>query len=254
MWTLIKACAAAELIVTPRVDTLKDHQNIQKETEIQMNVTKNIHAFLWMDPMTNNANTYFIDAEKKILVDPGHYHAFGHVRDDLSRLSLSPEDIDLVIITHAHPDHMEAIRIFLPFSTLIAFSQIELEFIRRVAPHYGAEMGLSDFDPQILLQEGELNADGTLINVLHTPGHSPGSICLYLPDTKVLISGDVIFNQGIGRTDLPGGSGEELKQSIKRLSLLDAEYLLPGHGDIVSGRDYVRANFDTIERLWFPYL
>ena len=62
------------------------------------------------------------------------------------------------------------------------------------------------------------------------------------------------FNQGIGRTDLPGGDGQELKKSIKRISLLDVEYLLSGHGDILSGREKVKANFRDIEEMWFPYL
>ena len=71
---------------------------------------------------------------------------------------------------------------------------------------------------------------------------------------KVLFTGDVAFNQGIGRTDLPGGAGQELKESIKRISLLDVEYLLSGHGDILSGREKVKANFGDIEEMWFPYL
>jgi hydroxyacylglutathione hydrolase len=90
--------------------------------------------------------------------------------------------------------------------------------------------------------------------VIQTPGHSPGSICLYWPDKKILFTGDVVFNQGIGRTDLPGGNGKELKESIKKISRLDAEYLLPGHGDIVSGREAVKTNFANIERDWFHYL
>jgi glyoxylase-like metal-dependent hydrolase (beta-lactamase superfamily II) len=90
--------------------------------------------------------------------------------------------------------------------------------------------------------------------VIQTPGHSPGSICLYWSDRKVLFTGDVVFDQGIGRTDLPGGNGRALKESIKSISRLDVEYLLPGHGEIVSGREAVKANFTDIERMWFPYL
>ena len=92
------------------------------------------------------------------------------------------------------------------------------------------------------------------VTVLHTPGHSPGSICLYQPDKKVLFTGDVVFNQGIGRTDLPGGSGPELKESIKRISHLDVSLLLTGHGDVVPGRDAVAENFKMIEESWFSYL
>lgn len=72
-----------------------------------MKIFDHLDAFLWHSPTANNCNAYLISDDKKILVDPGHYHLLAHVRDNLSRLSLSPEDIDVVIITHGHPDHME---------------------------------------------------------------------------------------------------------------------------------------------------
>ena len=92
------------------------------------------------------------------------------------------------------------------------------------------------------------------LQIHHTPGHSPGSICLYWPEKKMLFSGDLIFKEGLGRTDLPGGNGEELKASIKRLSDLDIEYILPGHGGIISGVKEVRRNFQEIENYWFAYV
>ena len=219
-----------------------------------MKILDNLHSFLWLSPSENNCNAYLIGADKKILVDPGHFHLFSHVRDGLSGLSLSPQDIDVVIITHGHPDHMEAVKVFANTSTLIALSPLEMDFIKIVAPHYGEALGISDFEPDFLLQEGNLNVGEMEFQVIHTPGHSPGSICLYWSKKRVLFTGDVVFNQGIGRTDLPGGDGKELKQSINRISLLDVEYLLSGHGDILSGREKVKANFENIERMWFPYL
>jgi hydroxyacylglutathione hydrolase len=83
-----------------------------------MKIAENLHFFPWNNPSTNNCNTYFIDGKKKILVDPGHYHLFDHVRDQLSQLSLTPEDMDMVIITHGHPDHMEGVKIFERISRL----------------------------------------------------------------------------------------------------------------------------------------
>jgi hydroxyacylglutathione hydrolase len=219
-----------------------------------MNITDDLHAFLWLDPSTNNANTYFIKGKKRILIDPGHFSAFGHVRDHLTRLSLSPEDLDLVIITHGHPDHMEAVRVFTGSSTLIALHASEMAYMKGLAPNYAAAMGLTDFQPQLLLKEGDLMVDDMAFQVIHAPGHSPGSLCLYWPETKALFSGDVVFNQGIGRVDLPGGDGEALKQSIQKLSQLEVAYLLPGHGDVVSGRERVKANFDSIQNLWFGYV
>jgi len=149
---------------------------------------------------------------------------------------------------------MEGVKIFADTSSMIAIHAAEMDFIKQVAPHYGEALGGSDFEPDILLKEGDLKIGDLNLRVIQTPGHSPGSICLYWPDKKVLLTGDVVFNEGIGRTDLPGGNGEELKESIKEISLLDAEYLLPGHGDIVLGSEAVRTNFTNIERDWFPYL
>ncbi len=219
-----------------------------------MKIIDELHAFIWASATANNCNSFFINHDKKILIDPGHRHLFGHVTDELAELSLTPDQIDVVIITHGHPDHIEGLSDFVGTSTLIAISEAEMAFIKKTAPHYGEALGVSNFEPDILLQEGDLEIGDLHFEVIHAPGHSPGSVCLYWPENKVLITGDVVFNQGIGRTDLPGGSGEQLKDSIRRLSKLDVEYLLPGHGDIVRGRDAVKGNFEGIESYWFAYL
>ena len=105
-----------------------------------------------------------------------------------------------------------------------------------------------------LLQEGDLRVGNVNFQVTHTPGHSPGSMCLYWTETKALLTGDVVFNQGIGRTDLPGGDGEKLKESINMISRLDVDYLFTGHGDIVAGPERVQSNFEEIKRVWFAYI
>ncbi len=156
-----------------------------------MKISENLYAFVWTNPTANNCNAYFVDGKKKILVDPGHHHLFGHVEDELSALSLSPQDIDIVIITHGHPDHMEGIKIFADTSTLIAIHASEMDFIRETAPQYGEALGISNFEPDILLQEGDLKIGDLTFQVIHTPGHSPGSICLYWTEKKALFTGDV---------------------------------------------------------------
>ena len=219
-----------------------------------MKISEDLYEFLWLNPTANNCNAYFINGKKRVLIDPGHYQFFGHVKEHLSRLSLSPEDIDVVLVTHGHPDHIEGVKTFVDTSTLIAISREEMRFIKAVAPHYGEVLGVPNFEPDILLQEGDLKIGDLTFQVIHTPGHSPGSICVYWPEKKVLFTGDVVFNQGVGRTDVPGGNGEELKESIRRISRLEVDHLLPGHGDVISGRDLVKANFSEIERVWFAYL
>jgi glyoxylase-like metal-dependent hydrolase (beta-lactamase superfamily II) len=219
-----------------------------------MKISEDLYEFLWLNPTANNCNAYFINGKKRILIDPGHYQLFGHVKEHLSRLSLSPEDIDIVLVTHGHPDHIEGVRTFADTSTLIAISSTEMRFIKAVAPHYGEVLGVPNFEPDILLQEGDLKIGDLTFQVIHTPGHSPGSLCVYWPEKKVLFTGDVVFNQGVGRIDVPGGNGKELKESIRKISRLEVDHLLPGHGDVISGRDDVKANFAEIERVWFAYL
>jgi glyoxylase-like metal-dependent hydrolase (beta-lactamase superfamily II) len=110
------------------------------------------------------------------------------------------------------------------------------------------------FAPDLFLDEGGLKIGDIELNVVHTPGHSPGSITLHWPAAEALFTGDVIFNNGLGRTDLPGGNGGQIKQSIRKLSSIDARWLLSGHGDVVSGTEAVRANFEQVEETWFPYI
>jgi glyoxylase-like metal-dependent hydrolase (beta-lactamase superfamily II) len=219
-----------------------------------MKVLDNLVAFVWRNMMENNCNTYLILGGQKILVDPGHQHLFGHVKEGLLDLHLSLDQIDLAVITHGHPDHFEAVQA-LDESTLVAMSKVETQFLAELAKRYPAAEELKTFQPDLFLQEGDLKIDEETFQVIPTPGHSPGSISLYWPKEKALFTGDVVFGGGgIGRTDLPGGDGKELKESLERLMDLHVEYVLPGHGDIVMGEEAVRANFQRIESQWLGYL
>ncbi len=213
-----------------------------------MRVFDGLHAFIWQDYSDNNCNTYYIESDRKILIDPGHLHLFAAVERELKKLGVPPEPLDVVLATHGHPDHLEAsVKFGKP--ALFAMNREEHAFIREMAAGYFT-VPEADF----FIGAGDLNIGKVDFEVFVTPGHSPGSICLYWKDRKALFTGDVVFKQGIGRTDLPGGNSRDLKRSIVRLSELDVEYLLTGHGDIVTGRDKVRENFAMIQDYWFNYL
>jgi len=218
-----------------------------------MELTANLHAFLWTSPSVNNCNTYLLRSpEKNILIDPGHAAYFDHVELGLRSLKLDVEDIDLVVCTHAHPDHIEAVRLIHKPPAQFTLHEAEWKLIEDMAPHLGVDPG--PFMPDFFLGEGELKIGDMSLDVFHTPGHSPGGVTLYWPKEKALITGDLIFRGGLGRTDLPGGSGEQLKESIRRMADLDAEWMLSGHGDVISGAETVKGNFKQVEQTYFGYI
>lgn len=221
-----------------------------------MQITDRIHAFFWQSMTTNNCNTYLIDGPTRILIDPGHLRLFDHVERGLRELGLGLDDIGLVVCTHGHPDHLEAARLFRERDALVAIHRSEWALLQSMGRQIRAAMGidLADLEPDLFLREGVLEVDGTALRVLHTPGHSPGSVSIYWPASKALFTGDVIFKGGLGRTDLPGGNGEALRKSIQHLSGLDAEVLLSGHGPEIVGAEAVRDNFDQVEKHWFGYI
>ena len=213
-----------------------------------MKVFEGLRAFIWRDNRANNCNAYLIEGSKRILVDPGHRDFFDHVHQGLSKLKVSRDQIDVVLVTHGHPDHLEMASNF-KAPTLVGMGEEEYHFTKEnYAFHYKVP------EPDFLLREGDLTIGDVSLRIILTPGHSPGSVCVYWPLKKALFTGDVVFSQGIGRTDLLGGDGSLLKESIKRLAALDVEYLLPGHGEMLSGRESVKANFKMIEDFWFNYL
>ncbi len=215
-----------------------------------MKIAEQLHGFIWRDPRVNNGNAYFIEGPPRILIDPGHRHLFGQVEAELARLALKPEQMDIVLATHGHPDHLEGLFQFKE-PTVTALGREEYDFVRGLARQAGWDLGGGGQEPGLLLQEGDLKLGDLRFRILVTPGHSPGSICFYWEDRKALFTGDVIFQQGLGRTDLPGGDADLLKRSIRRLAALDAEILLPGHGEVIIGKEAVQDNFRMVEDYWF---
>ncbi len=222
-----------------------------------MELTPNLHAFLWTSSGANNCNTYLIrSAEKIILVDPGHAPFFDHVHEGLRSLGLAIEDIDLVIGTHVHPDHIEAVRLFDRPPALFALHAADWHMAEEAAAHLRAALNFDPegLQPDFFLAEGELKVGDIELEVFHTPGHAPGAVTLFWPLEKALLAGDLIFRGGLGRTDLPGGDGNKLKASIRRLAAIEADWLLAGHGDVIRGREAVRQNFEGVERTWFGHI
>lgn len=210
-----------------------------------MKIAEGLYGFIWQDNTVNNCNSFLISGTEKILVDPGHLNLFRHVMEGLEKIKVALADISLVLITHGHPDHMEAVKA-LRSNSKIAISEETYRLLQKY--------GYRSPEPDLFLKTGTLKAGNISLEVIPAPGHEPGSLCFYWPERKALFTGDVIFSQSIGRTDLPGGSGSSLKESIRHIASLDVEYLLPGHGLPVIGKKAVEDNFRMVMDYWFRYI
>jgi glyoxylase-like metal-dependent hydrolase (beta-lactamase superfamily II) len=221
-----------------------------------MKLEKDLYVYLWKNAYENNCNTYVIGGARTVLIDPGHSTFIEPLFSQMEEDGLSPDAIDLIVSTHSHPDHLEGLTAFLDKPTKTAMSEEEERYLYETGRLLFEMMGrpLPNFRIDFYLKEGSLHLAGNRFDVLHTPGHSPGSLSIYWPERKALFTGDVVFCGGIGRTDFPEGNSGQLMASIERLSQLETDILLPGHGEIIRGRDAVIENFEAIRQSFYPYL
>ncbi len=230
-----------------------------------MQLTKQLYGYPFQG-RANNCNSYLLKGSQTILFDPGHiYNDFRESCLEMLVRQLASDgieltDIDLILCTHGHPDHVESVGIVREKSgARFGMHQGDEFILEALTQNYASQTGkeLPSLKPDFYLEEGKLdlttgNSQDDQIEVLHTPGHSPGCVCFYLPEQKALISGDTVFEGSIGRTDFPGGSLETLGQSVEKLSRLeDVELLLPGHMGSVTGAAAVKRNLEMIKRYFF---
>lgn len=221
-----------------------------------MKLDSDLYVYLWKSLQENNCNSYLIKGDVPLLIDPGHQHLVKNLINRMEKDGHRMEDIRLVITTHVHPDHFEAVQIFARAGVSTSLHQEEEKFMLDVGREFYAAFGMEmpEYKIDFYLKEGELKLGNKIFQIFHTPGHSPGSISIYWPERKALFTGDVIFAMGVGRTDFPGGDGSLLRKSIERLANLDVELLLPGHGEIVKGKKNIERNFAYIRTNFFQYL
>lgn len=159
----------------------------------------------------------------------------------LENLGLKPQKIKSVVLTHAHFDHIGGARLF-PKSKLMIHAEDapvleKKDALASYAVFFGADLKDAR-PPDVRLGDGENivlgGARGLKLRVIHTPGHTAGSICVYEPKAQLLFTGDTIFARNVGRTDLLGARPAELRGSLEKLAALDVKKILPAHGAIVA--------------------
>jgi glyoxylase-like metal-dependent hydrolase (beta-lactamase superfamily II) len=216
-----------------------------------MQVSDNVYVYLWHDQGENNCNSVFISGKAPALIDPGLLHRVPDLLERMRDDGVDPTVIKVVLCTHFHPDHFEGTAAFRDAGAKIALARQDERLLEEEGNRMFARPGvpMPDLRVDFYLKEGDLMLGKHELQVLHTPGHSPGSVSFYWPRHKILMPGDVVFMQGVGRTDLPGGNAKALRASVERLSALPVELLIPGHGQAIQGADRVRANFIYLKRL-----
>ena len=177
----------------------------------------------WIPGESVFANSYIFGT---VLVDAG-----------VMPMAVAPykDSIDTILLTHCHFDHIARVKeIAHMCRAKVGIHPNDarglIEDTHSLSMHFGARS--PGIVPDIMLSDGDTIGD---LTVIHTPGHTPGSICLWSEHHKVLIAGDTVFADGyFGRYDFPGGSRTELARSLERLSVLDVEGLYAGHGEPVN--------------------
>jgi hydroxyacylglutathione hydrolase len=164
------------------------------------------------------------ETKEAIIIDPGLVLS-SEAEPILDYIALKKFNVKFIVNTHGHDDHIQG-NAFLQqkFNVSICIHILDEHFIQNI------ENG--NYPPNLLLKDGStIKLGNETLKVLHTPGHTPGSICLI--GEKLVFTGDTLFAGGIGRTDFPGGSMSEMRVSLKKLMALPLNLLVyPGHGEI----------------------
>ncbi|MDX1591796.1 MAG: MBL fold metallo-hydrolase [Balneolaceae bacterium] len=181
-------------------------------------------------------NTYLVSKEgSSVLVDPGFYQPreFSIFEDELSE---SGNSLIAVLLTHAHVDHVLGLeKVLKNYELPVYLNHSDLylwEHYADQAGRFGFSVAGFDFTPKPLDEQKSLSIGPFTMDILHTPGHSPDHVSIYFPDDELLIAGDALFRESIGRTDLYKGDFDLLSQSIrnKLYTLPESTRVLPGHG------------------------
>jgi glyoxylase-like metal-dependent hydrolase (beta-lactamase superfamily II) len=187
-----------------------------------------------------DSTIYYLETEKPILIDTGT--GFRN-KDTLERLAgiKSAEKLEKIILTHNHADHSGGAKELSNElnSTLYAHPADAKPLVEGDGKTTGAVMfGFAQSKLSIteLNDSDTIDCGDTTLTVHHTPGHSPGSITLYDPESKSIFCGDLAFSDGgVGRWDLPGGNYKTLVKSYEKVLELDIDNFYPGHGPFNEG-------------------
>lgn len=185
-------------------------------------------------PLNTNAYViYDVSTLEALVIDP----ATDEILPKISDLISSGLKVVGIIATHGHADHVCGVKGLRELvGCRFMLHELDVEVLKESvewALEWGIDISFNDVRPDILLKGDEvLRLGSDEIQIIHTPGHTPGSITIYIPSSKVLFTGDTLFRESVGRTDLPGGSWDKLVNSLRMLvTRFEHDVVVyPGHG------------------------
>jgi len=184
-----------------------------------------------------SSHVYVIRGQaKNVLIDTGVAAGFSDIKRHLSELGLRVKDINLVVLTHEHFDHIGAAAFFHPTAVVaahrLAANKVELQDEFVTFHKYRDELS-KPFWVDIWMEDGSIVDLGNhTLYTLHTPGHTSGCMCLYEPEEGLLFTGDTMFAGGTLSEISVGGNVSDYMNSVQRLSHLKVRKICPGHGRI----------------------
>ncbi len=239
-----------------------------------MKIAEGVYFIQGQDEFIPDSHTYLLGEPGSgdvTVIDVGLMGKDDYKLGAIQKLGFELSEVKRILMTHTHLDHIGCLPEFLkavPHAELWVHEEeaIPLEqgdestvygmqmFKSMCQAQYGIQDGAFHFTVSRKLKGGDLlELGGHGWEVLHIPGHSAGSIALYDRSRKILIPGDTVYaDYAIGRFDLYGASGAQLKDSLKKLAALEVKVLLPGHNNILT--QVPPGYIEEVARQWSPYL